>query len=302
MELMDNLRGTGTALVTPFDEAGHVDEAALDRFVEFQIEAGVEMLLPCGTTGEGPTLEPVEWDRVVSRVVERAAGRVPVIAGAGSNATAEAVARARRAGELGADAVLSVGPYYNKPNQTGFYEHFRAIAEASDVPVVIYNVPGRTGSNVRAETTLALAELPGIVAIKEASGDLDQVMAILRLRPEGFRVLSGVDELTLPIIALGGDGVVSVASNEVPQMFGDMVRLGVEGKFAEARRMHYRLLPLMHVNMVDTNPIPVKAALAMMGRMQEACRLPLVPLSRDARQRVRAVIEELGLLEQKGGK
>ena len=301
MKLMDKLIGTGTALVTPFDSRGGIDQGALDRFVDFQLDAGIEMLLPCGTTGEGATLEQDEWDRVVGTVVARAGGRVPVVAGAGSNATADAIRRARRAAELGADAVLSVGPYYNKPNQTGFYEHFRAIAEASNVPVVIYNVPGRTGSNIRAETTLALAELPGVVGIKEASGDLDQVMAIIRLRPKGFRVFSGEDALTLAIIALGGDGVVSVTSNLAPRLFSDMVRLGIAGDFDKARALHYRLLPLMHVNMVDTNPIPVKAALAMMGHIDEQYRLPLVPLSKDARQHVHAVVEELGLLEKKVG-
>jgi len=299
MNLMENLKGIGTALVTPFGDDGRVDEAGLLRLVDFQLEAGIDMLVPCGTTGEGATLEPDEWDRVIGRVVEAAAGRVPVVAGAGSNSTAGAIRLTRRAGQLGADAVLSVGPYYNKPNQAGFYEHFRAIAEASDIPVVLYNVPGRTGSNILAETTLALAELPGIVGIKEASGSLDQVMAILRLRPEGFRVLSGVDEHTLAMIALGADGVISVASNEAPGMFGDMVRLAIGGNLARARELHYRLLPLMNANMADTNPIPVKSVLAMMGLIGERYRLPLVGPSPATRQRLAAVAEELGLLQHK---
>lgn len=299
MNLRDKLRGTGTALVTPFDREGKVDLSVLDRFVEFQIENGVEILLPCGTTGEAATLEAVEWDMVVDCVVQKASGRVPVVAGAGSNSTADAIRKTRRARELGADGVLSVGPFYNKPSQAGFYEHFRAIAEDSALPVMIYNVPGRTGSNVGPETTLALAELPGIVGVKEASGNLNQIMSILRLRPAGFRVLSGDDAMTLPIIALGGDGAVSVTSNQVPREFGDMVRLALDGRLGEARAIHYRLLPLMNVNMIDTNPVPVKAGLAIMGHMDAQYRLPLVPLSRDARQHVQAVIEELGLLDHK---
>jgi len=302
MNLKNSLKGTGTAMVTPFGADQGVDDTALDRLVEFQLDAGVEMLLPCGTTGEGATLEPEEWERVVGRVVERAGGRVPVIAGAGSNSTAGAIRLARRAAELGADGVLSVGPYYNKPNQAGFYAHFRAIAEASEAAVVIYNVPGRTGSNIHAETTLALAELPGIAGIKEASGNLEQVMAILRLRPEGFRVLSGDDALTLAMLALGADGVVSVTSNAAPKMFGDMVRLALDGRIAEARALHYRMLPLMRASVADTNPIPIKAVLAMMGRMEEVYRLPLVPPSPALRERLRAVVEELGILGQKVGR
>jgi 4-hydroxy-tetrahydrodipicolinate synthase len=301
-ELKKKLRHTGTALVTPFTSGGEVDETALDRLVESQIEAGVEMLLPCGTTGEAATLETGEWERVIARVVEKAAGRVPVIAGAGSNSTAHAIRDARRAQALGADGVLSVGPYYNKPNQSGFYAHFRAIVEAVDLPLVLYNVPGRTGSNVSAETTLALAELPGVVGIKEASGNLDQIMAILRLRPAGFRVLSGDDALTLTIMALGGDGVVAVTSNVAPKLFGDMVRLAAREQLREARALHYRLLPLMHALVADTNPIPVKTVLAMMGRIEEQYRLPLVGPSPALRQRLRSVVDELGLLEQKAGR
>lgn len=300
-DFMDKLKGTGTALVTPFTSKGEVDEAALDRLVETQVDAGVEMLLPCGTTGEAATLEMGEWERVIARVVEKAAGRVPVIAGAGSNCTAHAIRDTRRAQALGADAVLSVGPYYNKPNQAGFYAHFRAITEAVDVPLVLYNVPGRTGSNVAAETTLALAELPGIVGIKEASGDLDQIMAILRLRPRGFRVLSGDDALTLTVMVLGGDGVVSVTSNVAPKLFSDMVRLAARQQLGEASALHYKLLPLMHALVADTNPIPVKAVLAMMGRMEERYRLPLVGPTPALRQRLRSVVAELGLLEQKVG-
>jgi len=297
-----SLSGTGTALVTPFAAGGSVDWDALSRFLEFQIEAGVEMLVPCGTTGEAATLDPGEWERVIAVTVEKASGRVPVIAGAGSNSTAEAIRQTRRAEALGVDGILSVGPYYNKPNQTGIYEHFRAIAEASALPVVIYNVPGRTGTNILPETTLALAELPGIAGIKEASGDLDQVMSILRLRPQGFSVLSGDDALTLAMLVLGADGVVSVTSNVAPRMFGDMVRSARASRLPEARNLHFRLLPLMHATVADTNPIPVKSILSMLGRMEEEYRLPLVRPTSALRQRLRAVVGELGLLEQKVGR
>ena len=289
-------QGTGTALVTPFLEDGSIDWPALERLVEFQIEAGIQMLLPCGTTGEGATLETDEWESVTARIVRAVDGRVPVIVGGGSNSTRQAVRLAKRAGELGADGVLSVGPYYNKPNQTGFYEHFAAVAREADVRLVVYNVPSRTGSNIRAETTLRLAEIPGIVAIKEASGDLDQVGEILRHRPSGFSVLSGDDALTLPMIALGADGVVSVVSNEAPKMFGQMVAMAREGDFQAARQIHYRLLPLMRANMSDTNPIPVKAIMSMMGLIQEHYRLPLVPVTDPARDKLRVIAAELGLL------
>lgn len=292
-------QGTGTALVTPFHLDGSLDEAALVRLVEFQIEAGIDMLLPCGTTGEGATLETAEWERVISLVVERASGRVPVIAGAGCNSTARALRLTKRAAELGADGILSVGPYYNKPSQNGFYEHFKAVAEVCDLPLIVYNVPGRTSSNIRAETTLRLAELPGIVAVKEASGDLDQVMEIIRHRPEGFRVLSGDDALTLPMIVLGADGVVSVVSNEAPAMFGELVDAALGGEFDRARALQYRLLPLMRANFIESNPIPVKAVLAMMGLLEESYRLPLTRASNESREALRNIASELGLLEEK---
>src|SRR5436309_14123475 len=211
-------QGTGTAMITPFKSDGSVDEKTLRRFVDFQIDGGVDMLLPCGTTGEGATLDENETDRVVQIVIEQAKSRVPVIVGAGSNSTAKAVQGTKRAKRLGADGVLSVGPYYNKPTQQGFFEHFKAIAEAEDIPVVVYNVPGRTASNIEAKTMLRLAEIPNIMAVKEASGNLSQIMDILRDRPSNFRVLSGDDALTLSVIAMGGDGIVSVVSNEAPRM------------------------------------------------------------------------------------
>ena len=292
-------QGTETALVTPFYLGGSVDEPALVRLVEFQIQAGIDMLLPCGTTGEGATLETAEWERVIALVVEKASGRVPVIAGAGCNSTARALRLTKRAAELGADGILSVGPYYNKPSQNGFYEHFKAVAEVCDLPLIVYNVPGRTSSNIRAETTLRLAELPGIVAVKEASGDLDQVMEIIRHRPEGFRVLSGDDALTLPMIVLGADGVVSVVSNEAPAMFGELVDAALDGEFDRARALQYRLLPLMRANFIESNPIPVKAVLAMMGFLEESYRLPLTRASNESREALRNIASELGLLEEK---
>src|SRR5215510_7981732 len=256
-------QGTGTAMITPFKSDGSVDEKALRRFVDFQIDGGVDMLLPCGTTGEGATLDENETDRVVQIVIEQTRQRVPVIVGAGSNSTAKAVMMTKRAKRLGADGVLSVGPYYNKPTQQGFYEHFKAIAEAEDVPVIVYNVPGRTGSNIEAKTMLRLAAIPNIVAVKEASGNLGQIMDIIKDRPPEFRVLSGDDAIALAVVAMGGDGVVSVVSNEAPGMMREIVDAALVGDLVQAREVHYRLLPLMNANFVESNPIPVKAALAM---------------------------------------
>ncbi len=293
-------QGTGTAVVTPFGPDGAIDEKVLVRLVDFQIAGGIEMIVPCGTTGEGATLETDEWERVISLVVERADGRLPVIVGAGNNSTDRAVRLAKRAKDLGADGVLSVGPYYNKPTQSGFFEHFKAIAECDDIPVFVYNVPSRTGSNILASTMLRLAEVPGIVAVKEASGDLNQVMEIIRNRPEGLRVLSGDDSTALAIIALGGDGVVSVVANEVPAMLREMVDAALDGRFDRARELNYRILPLMNANFIETNPIPVKAVLAMMGLLEERYRLPLVPISSDSREKLREIAEDLGLLAPAG--
>jgi len=291
-------RGTGTALVTPFNSLGAVDETALFGLIDFQIAAGVDMLLPCGTTGEGSTLEFNEYERMIGSIVEYVDGRIPVIAGAGSNSTAQAIKLTHTAKELGADGVLSVGPYYNKPTQAGFFEHFKAISESDDIPIVVYNVPTRMSSNISAETILHLAELEGIVAVKESSGDLDQVMEVIRNRPEGFNVLSGDDWLTLAILALGGDGVVSVAANETPEMIREMVDAVLSGDMEGARALHYRLLPLMRANFIESNPIPVKAVLAMLGMIEENYRLPLRPLEPQKRQRLRTVVEELGLFRQ----
>jgi len=292
-------QGTGTAMVTPFTADGAIDEPALRRFVDFQISEGIDMLLPCGTTGEGATLEPEEADRVLSIVLDQAKKRVPVIFGAGSNYTKKAVQGTARAKQLGADGVLSVGPYYNKPTQRGFYEHFKAIAEVG-LPIIVYNVPGRTGSNIEASTMLKLAELPNIVAVKEASGNLVQMMEIIRSRPTDFRVLSGDDAITLPLIAAGGDGVVSVVSNEVPGMMSKMTAAALAGDLARARDLHYKLLPLMNANFIESNPIPVKAVLTMMGMMGENYRLPLVPMSSANRAQIQKIAEELGIVQSVG--
>ncbi len=284
-------------MITPFKSDGSLDEKALRRFVDFQIDGGVDMLLPCGTTGEGATLEPDETDRVVQIVIEQSRRRVPVIAGAGSNSTAKAVQATKRAKRIGADGILSVGPYYNKPTQQGYYEHFKAIAEAADIPVIVYNVPGRTSGNIEAKTMLRLAEIRNIVAVKEASGNLGQIMDIIREAPRDFRVLCGDDAMALAVTAVGGDGIVSVVSNEAPRMMSTMIDAALEGNFAKARELHYKLLPLMSVNFVESNPIPVKAVLAMMGLIEENYRLPLVRIGAGNRERLSKVLQDAGLLQ-----
>ena len=292
------LRGCGTALVTPFTATGAVDEKRFRALVERQIAAGVRLLVPCGTTGEAATMTAAEHERLIALTVETARGRAKVLAGAGSNATAATIDRARAARAAGADALLLVAPYYNKPSQAGLAAHFRAVAHAvGDRPVVLYNVPGRTASNIASTTTLALArEVENIVGVKEASGDLAQIMAILRDRPAGFRVLSGDDAVTLPLIALGADGIVSVVSNETPDLMTNLTESALRGEWETARELHYRLLPLMEANFLESNPGPVKAALAAMGLLEEHFRLPLVPVQEQTRARVRAVLGPLGLL------
>lgn len=273
------LSGCGTALVTPFTASGAVDEAALRRFVEWQIAEGVHFLVPCGSTGEAATLTTSEQRRVVEITVEVADGRVPIVAGAGSNDTARAIALSREMRDAGATHLLHVSPAYNKPPQRGIIAHFRAVADAVDLPIVIYNVPGRTASNIEARTTLALAEHPGIVGIKEASGNLAQVTEILRNRPQAFGVLSGDDALTLAVMAAGGDGVISVVSNATPRLMARLVDFCARGDFAEARALAMRLTPWFEAAFIESNPIPVKAALSMMGKMENSLRLPLVPLA-----------------------
>jgi 4-hydroxy-tetrahydrodipicolinate synthase len=293
------LCGCATALVTPFTSDGAIDEAALTRLIEYQLNNGVRLLVPCGTTGESATMTEEEDQRVISRTIELARGRAKVIAGTGSNSTAVAIENSKIAQRLGTDAVLVVAPFYNKPTQNGLYAHFRAIAEAVDVPIVIYNVPGRTSCNIAAETTLKLArDCENIVAVKEASGNLSQIMEILRARPDGFGVLSGDDAITFALIALGGDGLISVASNQAPELMSRMVDLALAGKWDEARELHYRLLPLMETNFIESSPGPVKAGLAMMNLIGENYRLPLVPIQESSRTRLRAVMAELGLLKE----
>jgi 4-hydroxy-tetrahydrodipicolinate synthase len=290
------LRGCGTALVTPFTRAGEVDEAALRRFVQWQLAEGVHFVVPCGSTGEAATLTATEHRRVVEIVVEEVAGRVPVVAGAGSNDTQRAIALSREMRAAGATHLLHVSPAYSKPPQRGIEAHFRAIADAVDLPIVLYNVPGRTASNVEARTTLRLAEVPNIVAVKEASGNLPQIQDILRDRPDGFAVLSGDDALTLAVMAAGGDGVVSVTSNVTPRLVAQLCERCAAGDFVGARAVHERLADWTHAAFVESNPIPAKAALAAMGQIEDVLRLPLVPLSAELRDTVRAALEAAGAL------
>jgi 4-hydroxy-tetrahydrodipicolinate synthase len=291
------LRGAGTALATPFHSNGSVDETALRRFVAWQVEQGIDFLVPCGSTGEAATMTADEQRRVVEITVEVAAGRVPVVAGAGSNDTAKAVAASRLMRDAGATHLLHVSPMYNKPPQRGIVAHFRAIADTSELPIVVYNVPGRTGSNIAAETTLELAELPNVVAVKEASGDLVQISQIIRHRPEHFGVLSGDDALTLAIMAAGGDGVVSVTSNVAPSLVTQLCAAAHRGDYDDARAIDARLAPWSSAAFVESNPIPVKAALALMGMMENEVRLPLVPLLEAHLPRVRRALVGIGAIE-----
>jgi 4-hydroxy-tetrahydrodipicolinate synthase len=297
---VDWLRGCATALVTPFAADGRVDEARMRALLERQIAGGVKVLVPCGTTGEAMTMTPDEQIGVVRLTVETARGRARVIAGVGSNATAATIERAQAARAVGADAVLVVAPYYNKPTQAGLTAHFTAVAQAvAGLPVVLYNVPGRTASNIQAPTVLGLArEVDNIVAVKEASGDFTQIMAILRERPKDFRVLSGDDAQTLPLVALGAEGIIAVVSNEVPDLMVRMTDLALQGSWAAARDLHYRLLPLMEANFIESNPGPVKAAMALMGLLEENFRLPLVPVLEKTKARLREVLQELGALQR----
>lgn len=271
--------GCGTAIVTPFTTGGSLDEPAFRGLVEWQIAEGIDFLVACGSTGEAQTLTPQERRRVVELSLEVAAGRVPVIAGATSNDTAAAVKETRDMCSLGADGILSACPYYNKPTQRGLQAHFGAVADASNKPVVLYNVPGRSAVNLEPATALRLAQHENISAIKEASGNLLQMMAILADRPDEFAVLSGDDALTLPLAALGGDGIISVISNQVPRLMTSMTRCAMTGNLTEARTLHFTLLPLINANFLETNPAPVKAGLALMGKVQNVLRLPLVPVT-----------------------
>jgi 4-hydroxy-tetrahydrodipicolinate synthase len=290
--------GTGTALVTPFRRDGSLDEAKLRALVKRQIDAGVDFLVPCGTTGESPTLSEAEHLRVVEITVETAKGRVPVLAGAGGYNTAEVISRARELAALDVSGILSVTPYYNKPTQEGLCQHFKAIAAAVDLPIVVYSVQGRTGVNIEPTTVQRLAHIPNIVGIKEASGNVGQMAAILNGVPENFLVLSGDDVLTLPVVALGGHGVISVVSNEIPAEMARMVRLALAGDFQGARQLQRKYHALMEINFVESNPIPVKAAMVEMGLLEPVWRLPLLAPKLESLARIRAVLESLKLVER----
>jgi 4-hydroxy-tetrahydrodipicolinate synthase len=297
------LRGAFTALVTPFTREGDVDEPAFRGLLGRQLAAGIDGLVPVGTTGEAPTLSSHERDRVieltVQAVAERGAtGRVPVVAGTGSNDTRASIAATRRAAALGADAALVVAPYYNKPDQRMLEAHYRAIADEGGLPIVVYNVPGRTGVNIAADTVLRLAQHERIIGLKEAAGDLEQIMTIVRDRPAGFAVLSGDDSWTLALLGIGGDGVISVASNEIPEVMTTLCAAVRDGDWVSARELHERFLPLMRVNFVSPNPVPVKAALAAMGLIEDVLRQPLLPLAEPGRARLMGILADLDLIGQ----
>src|SRR5437868_13593002 len=290
-------RGCGTALVTPFRQDGSVDESALRNLVAWQVESGIDFLVRCGTTGETPTLSREEWLYVIDTTIEVAAGRVPIIAGATSNSTLDAVEKAKElARRVGVDGILTASPYYNKPTQEGQYRHFRAIAEAIDKPIILYNVPGRTGANIEPGTLARLSEVPNIAGVKEASGNINQIAEVCNLVPEHFAVLSGDDALTLPVIALGGVGIISVASNEIPREMAEMTRAALTNDWQTARLLHRKYLPLMQANFLESNPLPVKAVLAMMGKLEEIYRLPLLPMRRDTRSKLQKIATEAGLI------
>jgi 4-hydroxy-tetrahydrodipicolinate synthase len=282
--------GCGTALVTPFDRDGKVDELAVRRLARRQIDAGIHFLVPCGTTGESPTLSEDERVRIVELVVEEAGGRVPVLAGAGGYDTREVIHTGKRMLGAGANGLLSVTPYYNKPTPEGLYQHYRAIAESVPLPIIVYNVPGRTGVNVDPGTLARLSTIPGIAGVKEASGNMGQICEVCRAVPDGFLVLSGDDSLTLPVMSVGGRGIISVASNGLPAQMAQMVELAEQGNFAAAQRVHAALMPFMTVNFVEANPIPIKAGMAMMGLIDERYRLPMVPPQSASREKIAAVL------------
>jgi 4-hydroxy-tetrahydrodipicolinate synthase len=291
------LRGCGTALVTPFKQDGSLDEAALRNLVVWQVESGIDFLVPCGTTGETPTLTRDEWLWAIDVTVEVAAGRVPIVAGATSNSTHDAVEKVKEvAARPGVDAILTASPYYNKPTQEGQYRHFKAIAEAAGKPLILYNVPGRTGANIEPSTLARLAEISNIIGVKEASGNITQIAEVCNAVPEHFLVFSGDDSITLPVIALGGVGIISVASNEIPHEMAEMTRAALNNDWLTARRIHRKYLALMQANFIESNPLPVKAVLAMMGKIEEVYRLPLLPMRRDTRSRLQKIATEAGVI------
>ena len=297
MARLKKFRGTGTALVTPFKKDGTIDETALRKLVDYQIAGGVEAIIPIGTTGESPSISSDEHRRILEIVIERSRGRIKVFAGSGSNYTKKAIELTHLAKDLGADAAILVAPYYNKPTQEGYFQHYSAVAEAVDIPLIVYNVPGRTGGNIAASTTLRMAEeIPSIMAVKEASGNIAQIMEIARNRPKHFSLLSGDDAITLPILSVGGDGCISVVANQLPKDFSDMVRAGLSGNWKKALQIHNKLLPLMNANFIETNPIPVKASLAMMGMINEVYRLPMVPMGSKNKKTLKKILHDLRLV------
>ena len=293
-----NLRGCGTAIVTPFKADGSIDEPALRSLVAWQVESKIDFLVPCGTTGETPTLTHDEWIRVIDVTIEVVAGRVPIVAGATSNNTREAIERAKTVAAVeGVDAILTASPYYNKPTQEGQFQHFKAIADAVDKPLVLYNVPGRTAANIEPATLRRLAAIKNIIAVKEASGNMSQIADVFNAVPENFLVFSGDDAITLPVIALGGAGIISVASNEIPKEMAEMTRAALSGDWTTARKIHRKYLPLMQANFIESNPMPVKAVLAMMGKIQENYRLPMVRMKPETRAKLETIAAEAGLIK-----
>ena len=292
-----NVKGSIVALVTPFADDGAVDFAALEGLIDFHAENGTDSLLICGTTGETPTLAEDEYAEVVAFAVNKANGRLPVIAGAGTNATATTVRNCEAAADAGVDALLVVGPYYNKPTAAGFYEHFAAAAQATSLPVIVYNVPGRTGKNIPTSVLLRLAgNVENVVGVKEASGDMSQIMDVLKRRPEGFLVYSGDDALAFPMVALGAEGCISVVANEIPREFASLMRFALAGEPGKARALHFKYLNLMNLNFVESNPIPVKTALALMGKIRPNFRSPMCPMEDANRALLAAELKHLGLI------
>ena len=291
------ITGCGTALVTPFRADGSLDEQTFRKLVRRQIESGIDFLVPCGTTGESPTLSHEEHLRVVELTIEEASGKTPVVAGAGGYSTSEVIELAKEVKRLGANAILSVTPYYNRPTQEGLYQHYKAIAEAVDIPIVLYSVQGRTAVNIETATVLRLAEIPNIVAIKEASGNVNKIAAIANRIPKDFDLLSGDDALTLPLIALGGRGLISVVSNVIPGEMSELVRLGVQGDMEGCRAIFHRFLPFMEACFIESNPMPVKAAMAELGLLELNFRLPMVPPKPETVQRMREVLKQVGLTQ-----
>jgi 4-hydroxy-tetrahydrodipicolinate synthase len=292
-----NWTGVGTALVTPFTGSGDVDEAAVRRLGRRQIDSGIHFLVPCGTTGESPTLTDAERIRIVEILVDEAAGEIPVLAGAGGYNTREVIELADQMRQVGASGLLSVTPYYNKPTQEGLYQHYRAIAGSTPLPIILYNVPGRTGVNIETRTLARLAEIPNIVGVKEASGNISQMCEVCHAVPANFIVLSGDDAITLPLMAIGGRGIVSVVSNEIPAEMVQMVEAAERGDFAFARSVHQRIFPLMQINFIEANPVPVKSALAAMGLLEEIYRLPMCSPRPDSKEKIVHVLKELDLLK-----